>query len=66
MNWDKYRREDYSINLTEAHREFNHGVSGNRIREYFEAVESLQPIKSRQVAAGLIVMADVVFMRDCR
>lgn len=29
MNWDKHRREDGSIDLIEAHREYNHGVSGN-------------------------------------
>ena len=63
MNWDKYRREDGSIDLIAAYEDrpnaqtYNAIVS-NRAHSYLSSVEYLQRIQSRQAAAQALVTAE--------
>lgn len=51
MDWDAFRRPDYSINLVAAFSHQNKWGPTSEQLFYLERIERLQPIKSRQVAA---------------
>jgi len=56
INWNKYRRPDGSIDLLHVWRNHVGGTSADNelAQTYFEFIESLQPINSRQAAAVAI------------
>jgi len=56
IDWSPFERHDDSINLEGAYIAV-HGFLSNAAREFLRAVEDLQPIRSRQVAALTIVVA---------
>lgn len=60
MDWEKVRREDGTIQLMLAFREFFRTMpSASQIR-YMLDVESICPIRSRQVAASVLANARVL------
>jgi hypothetical protein len=66
MNWDKYRREDNSIDLIKAFEEehkienFNKTIS----RKFLELIQIYQPIKSRQVASLALAQAYYIGIKE--
>lgn len=67
MNWEDYRREDGSIDLKEAFNYYYNITESSKkldsIRrryDYLEKIENLKSIKSRQVAATILINADYV------
>ena len=61
MDWEKYRREDNSIDLIKAFEEYNDlYLTGEQIN-FIRNVEKYQKIKSRQVAALVLAQLDYIF-----
>lgn len=56
--WEKYRREDRTIDLKAAYLE-EIGINFTA-EDYIEEIEALQLIKSRQLAAMIIVQASYI------
>ena len=66
MNYEPFRRGDFSIDLKEAWEASTESIvqSGSNLDGFFEYAESLWPIKSRQVATSILLMADLLVKRD--
>lgn len=67
MNWDEYRREDWSIDLYDAwlgqlKKELDAGHV-SMVRHFLENIEDKHPIRSRQVAALAIAQANLMAMQ---
>jgi len=63
MDWNKYRREDGTINLVEAWEDKHCGeilYNALRIEKFLISVENYQKIKSRQIAALALAQADFI------
>ena len=61
MNWELFRRPNGTLNLkaayTHVYPKTKKGKNYVRMCRYFERIQELQPIKSRQVAAMAISTA---------
>jgi len=60
MDWDDYRNKDGSLDLLDILDDIigNHIVPGfAEAKEFLEAVENIQPIRSRQVASLALATA---------
>ena len=66
LNFEPFRRDDFSINLQEAWEHYADEIvqSGSELSAFFEHAEGLHPIKSRQVATSILLMADVLLKKD--
>ncbi len=66
MNWDLYRRPDGSIDLLKAWAatfESKDNLDIAWATGYFQLIELMQPIASRQAAAVAIASAEGILMR---
>ena len=65
FDFDAERREDGSIDLSRIFREHRRGMAKTRgyllAMSYLERVEHYRPIRSRQVAASVLAMADTLY-----
>ncbi len=64
MNWDKYRREDDSIDIIRALKvENNYEADGYDIG-FIKTIESYREIKSRQLAALIMALITYGALKD--
>ena len=56
--WEKYRRKDRTIDLKKAY--INQYSPNDCGKDYIDEIEALQLIKSRQLAAMIIVQASYI------
>lgn len=64
MDWDRYRRDDYTIDLVKAFKVIygdDKAINHERAQSYLGMVEQLQPVRSRQTAAVAIAGAGEIF-----
>lgn len=62
MNWNKFRRNDGTIDLVAVFRSQNKEIVGEAPITYLEKIEEYQQIKSRQVAAHCLTTAKVIML----
>jgi hypothetical protein len=63
MDWNKYRREDGTINLVEAFEDKHCGemlFNAYSAENFLISIENYQKIKSRQIAALALAQADII------
>lgn len=64
MDWDKFRRKDGSLDLTDILEDLvgSGPIAGvEHAKQFLQAVEELQPIRSRQVASLALATACRIF-----
>jgi hypothetical protein len=58
INWEEHRRTDGTLDLASAYQaQFNEDADDESLR-FFDKIEDVMRISSRQVAAMLLVMAN--------
>ena len=67
IDWDEYRREDYSIDLVkiwvDEHDDLEVGEDEESI-SFLRKVENLQKLKSRQVASLALATAEMLIKKE--